>query len=305
MNMNWKRSQIWRIEMDFKKYYEDRQNLVNAFLEKRLEKKGISRVDEAMAYSLLAGGKRIRPIILMATADALGVRGYNFLPVACGLEMIHTYSLIHDDLPCMDDDEYRRGRLTNHKVYGEAIALLAGDALLTLAFEVMLEQKNAPAEVLVETVREVAMCAGNFGMVGGQVIDLDSEDKQISEEELRKLHAGKTGALFIAAVRSGARLAGATNEELLALTKFADLLGLAFQITDDILDVEGDAEQMGKAAHSDEKKHKSTYVTLYTLEGAKALAQKTVDEALNCLEIFGENADALREITKMMCGRKS
>ena len=277
--------------MDFNKYYEDRQKLVNTFLEKRLEKKGISRVDEAMAYSLLAGGKRIRPIILMATADALGVSGYNFL--------------IHDDLPCMDDDEYRRGRLTNHKVFGEALALLAGDALLTLAFEVMLEQKNVPAEALIETVREVAMCAGNFGMVGGQVIDLDSEGRQISEEELRKLHAGKTGALFIAAVRSGARLSGAASDELLALTKFADLLGLAFQITDDILDVEGDAAQMGKAAHSDEKKHKSTYVTLYTLEGAKALAQKTVDEALGCLEMFGENAEALREITKMMCGRKS
>ena len=175
---------------------------------------------------------------------------------------------------------------------------MAGDALLTLAFEVMLEQKNVPAEALVETVREVAMCAGNFGMVGGQVIDLDSEGRQISEEELRKLHAGKTGALFIAAVRSGARLSGAASDELLALTKFADLLGLAFQITDDILDVEGDAAQMGKAAHSDEKKHKSTYVTLYTLEGAKALAQKTVDEALGCLEMFGENAEALREITK-------
>ena len=195
--------------------------------------------------------------------------------------------------------------MTNHKVFGEALALLAGDALLTLAFEVMLEQKNVPAEVLVETVREVAMCAGNFGMVGGQVIDLDSEGRQISEEELRKLHAGKTGALFIAAVRSGARLSGAASDELIALTKFADLLGLAFQITDDILDVEGDAAQMGKAAHSDEKKHKSTYVTLYTLEGAKALAQKTVDEALGCLEMFGENAEALREITKMMCGRKS
>ena len=142
-------------------------------------------------------------------------------------------------------------------------------------------------------------------MVGGQVIDLDSEGRQISEEELRKLHAGKTGALFIAAVRSGARLSGAASDELLALTKFADLLGLAFQITDDILDVEGDAAQLGKAAHSDEKKHKSTYVTLYTLEGAKALAQKTVDEALGCLEMFGENAEALREITKMMCGRKS
>ena len=216
--MNWKHSQSWRIDMDFNKYYEDRQKLVNTFLEKRLEKKGISRVDEAMAYSLLAGGKRIRPIILMATADALGVSGYNFLPVACGLEMIHTYSLIHDDLPCMDDDEYRRGRLTNHKVFGEALALLAGDALLTLAFEVMLEQKNVPAEALIETVREVAMCAGNFGMVGGQVIDLDSEGRQISEEELRKLHAGKTGALFIAAVRSGARLSGAASDEPLALS---------------------------------------------------------------------------------------
>ncbi len=143
--------------MDFNKYYEDRQKLVNTFLEKRLEKKGISRVDEAMAYSLLAGGKRIRPIILMATADALGVSGYNFLPVACGLEMIHTYSLIHDDLPCMDDDEYRR-RFTNHKVFGEALALLAGDALLTLAFEVMLEQKNVSAEALIETARSGNVC---------------------------------------------------------------------------------------------------------------------------------------------------
>ena len=142
-----------------------------------MQKKGISRVDEAMAYSLFAGGKRIRPILLMATADAVGANGYNFLPVAAGLEMIHTYSLIHDDLPCMDDDDYRRGKYTNHKVFGEAMALLAGDGLLTLAFEVMLEQKNVPPEVLVEVVREVAMCAGNFGMVGGQALDLDAEGK--------------------------------------------------------------------------------------------------------------------------------
>ena len=145
--------------MDFEKYYSDRQKLINNFLEKRMQKKGISRVDEAMAYSLFAGGKRIRPILLMATADAVGANGYNFLPVAAGLEMIHTYSLIHDDLPCMDDDDYRRGKYTNHKVFGEAMALLAGDGLLTLAFEVMLEQKNVPPEVLVEVVREVAMCA--------------------------------------------------------------------------------------------------------------------------------------------------
>ncbi len=291
--------------MDFTTYYNNQKKLIDSFLENRLAKKGISKVDDAMAYSLLAGGKRIRPVLLMATAEALGVKGYNYLPVACGLEMIHTYSLIHDDLPCMDDDDYRRGRLTNHKVFGEAMAVLAGDGLLTLAFEVMLEQKNVDARVLVETVREMAMCAGNFGMVGGQGLDLENEGKTISAEELRKMHAGKTGALFIAAVRGGAHLAGANEQELLALTKFADLLGLAFQITDDILDVEGTAEDLGKPVGSDEKNNKSTYVSLYGLEAAKALAEKTVAEALECLEMFRENAEALREITRLMCSRKN
>ncbi len=291
--------------MDFTTYYNNQKKLIDSFLENRLAKKGISKVDDAMAYSLLAGGKRIRPVLLMATAEALGVKGYNYLPVACGLEMIHTYSLIHDDLPCMDDDDYRRGRLTNHKVFGEAMAVLAGDGLLTLAFEVMLEQKNVDPRVLIETVREMAMCAGNFGMVGGQGLDLENEGKSISAEELRKMHAGKTGALFIAAVRGGAHLAGANEQELLALTKFADLLGLAFQITDDILDVEGTTEDLGKPAGSDEKNHKSTYVSLYGLEAAKALAEKTVAEALDCLEMFGENAEALREITRLMCSRKN
>ncbi len=290
--------------MDIKTYYANQQKLVENFLKNRIAKKGISRVDDAMEYSLMAGGKRIRPILLMATAEAVGSKGYNYLPVACGLEMIHTYSLIHDDLPCMDNDDYRRGRLTNHKVYGEAMAVLAGDGLLTLAFEVMLEQKNVDPKVLVEVVREMAMCAGNFGMVGGQGLDLDAEGKQISAEELRKLHAGKTGALFIAAIRGGAHLAGATDEQLLALTKFADLLGLAFQITDDILDVESTTEELGKPVGSDEKNHKSTYVSLYGLQAAHELAQKTVDEALACLDSFGENAEALREITKMMTNRK-
>ena len=174
-----------------------------------------------------------------------------------------------------------------------------------MSFEVMLEQKNVEPAVLIEVVREMAMCAGNYGMVGGQGLDLEAEGKEISSEELRKLHAGKTGALFIGAVRGGAHLAGATDEQLLALTKFADLLGLAFQITDDILDVEGDAEAMGKPVGSDAKNQKSTYVSLYSLEGAKALAAKTVDEALQCLEIFGDKADALREITKLMCNRKN
>ena len=291
--------------MEFKEYYDNQRKLVENFLKNRIAKKGISKVDDAMEYSLLAGGKRIRPILLMATAEALGKKGYNYLPVACGLEMIHTYSLIHDDLPCMDNDDYRRGRLTNHKVFGEAMAVLAGDGLLTLAFEVMLEQKGVAPEALINTVREVAMCAGNFGMVGGQGLDLEYEGKQITQEQLRTLHAGKTGALFIAAIRGGAQLAGADSEQLKALTRFADLLGLAFQITDDILDVTGTQEELGKPIGSDEKNHKSTYVSLYGLEGAQALAEKTVAEALACLEMFGEQAFALRAITKLMCKRRS
>lgn len=291
--------------MDLKKYMDDRKLLVNTFLEKRTSKKGISRVDDAMIYSLLAGGKRLRPMLLMAAADAVGGNGYNYLSVACGLEMIHTYSLIHDDLPIMDNDDYRRGRLTNHKVYGEALALLAGDGLLTLAFEVMLEQKNVSPDLLIETIKEVAMCAGNYGMVGGQVLDLDSEGQQITQEEMRTLHEAKTGALFIAAIRSGARMAGAKPEELLAMTHFAELFGLAFQITDDIMDVESTQEEMGKAAGSDAKLKKATYVTLYTMEGAKALAAKTLEEALECLEVFGAKAEPLREMTRMLYNRKN
>lgn len=290
---------------DFNAYYEKQQKLVENYLTQRTAKKGISKVDDAMIYSLMAGGKRLRPILLMATAEALGKKGYNYLPVACGLEMIHTYSLIHDDLPCMDNDDYRRGRLTNHKVYGEAMALLAGDGLLTLAFEVMLEQRNTDPVALINTVREVAMCAGNFGMVGGQALDMEYEGKAITAEELRKLHAGKTGALFVAAIRGGAQLAGATDQQLLALTKFADLLGLAFQITDDILDVTGTQEELGKPVGSDEKNHKSTYVSLYGLEASQALAEKTITEALAVLDEFGPSADPLREIAKLMCNRRS
>ena len=263
------------------------------------------RVVEAMRYSVLAGGKALRPFLVMQCANLFGVERAKALRVAVALEMVHCYSLIHDDLPAMDNDDYRRGRLTNHKVYGEAMAVLAGDGLLTLAFEVMLEQKNVEPKALIETVREMAMCAGNFGMVGGQGLDLEFEGKEITPEQLRKLHAGKTGALFIAAIRGGAHLAGATDEQLLALTKFADLLGLAFQITDDILDVEGTTEELGKQVGSDEKNHKSTYVSLYGLAAAHELAEKTINEALECLNMFGENAEPLRQIAKMMTKRKN
>ena len=280
--------------MDFQQYYESRKKLVNNFLEKRMEKRGISNVDDAMKYSLLAGGKRLRPILLMATAEAVGANGYDFLPAACGLEMIHTYSLIHDDLPC-----------TNHKVFGEAMAVLAGDGLLTLAFEVMLEQRNVKPSTLVEVVHETAMCAGNFGMVGGQALDLDAENRQISAKELKTLHEGKTGAMFIAAVRGGAHLAGATDEQLLALTHFAELIGLAFQIEDDILDVTSTEEELGKPIGSDEKNNKSTYVSLFGLETARKMADDTTKEALACLDSFGEKAEPLREIAKLMTNRKN
>ena len=286
--------------MNFQEKYDGYKKLIDNFLIERTKKKGISQVDEAMCYSLNAAGKRLRPILLMATADTLGKKGYNFLPVAASLEMIHTYSLIHDDLPCMDDDDLRRGRPTCHKVYGEAMAVLAGDGLLTLAFEVMLEQKNVPADVLVAVAREIAMCAGNFGMVGGQALDLAAEGKTLTEKEMRTLHSGKTGALFIAAVRSGARLAGAKDSELLALTKFADLFGLAFQIRDDILDVISTQEELGKPIGSDAKNNKCTYVSLYGLEGAKGLLERTLEEALLCLNMFGGRSELLCWIAKML-----
>ena len=257
-----------------------------------------------MAYSLMAGGKRLRPILLMAAADAVGVDGTRFLPVACALEMIHTYSLIHDDLPAMDNDELRRGKPTNHVVYGEGTAILAGDALLTLAFTVILRQKDVSAEALLRVVDEISRAAGAEGMVGGQMLDLEAENRQISIDELRRVHMGKTGALFRAALRSGAILAGAAEDQLEALTAYANHFGLAFQITDDILDVIGTAEEIGKPVGSDEKNHKSTYVSLTSLEDAQDLAHRTVQEAESDLYIFGERAAFLRELVGYLVNRK-
>ena len=263
----------------------------------------VPRLAESMEYSLMAGGKRLRPILVMAAADAVGARGTDFVQAACGIEMIHNYSLIHDDLPAMDNDDYRRGKLTNHKVFGEALAILAGDALLTQAFEVILRQQGVPAQVLLEVLREMSIAAGPNGMVGGQVIDMLSEGKRISMEELRKMHMGKTGALFRAAIRSGAILGGASEAQLAALTTYADCFGLAFQITDDILDVVGDEAVIGKPVGSDERNEKSTYVTLTSLDEAKKLAADTVQQALEALEIFGDEAKFLRDLVKMLLER--
>lgn len=289
----------------FKNLWKKRVELVEKNLIVELKKNPAleEKLAKAMEYSLMAGGKRLRPILLMAAADAVNNSGEKFLTVATSIEMIHTYSLIHDDLPAMDNDDYRRGKLTNHKVFGEATAILAGDALLTLAFEVMTRQENISPEILLQVVKEMSTAAGQSGMVGGQSIDIESEGKKINLDTLRKMHLGKTGALFKAAIRSGAILAGANPQQLDALTIYAEKFGLAFQITDDILDVVGDEKNLGKPIGSDAKNNKSTYVTLTSLEEARNLAQKAVDDAVDALKIFGAEADFLRELVKYLIGR--
>lgn len=260
---------------------------------------------EAMHYSLFAGGKRLRPILLMAAADAVGGKGINYLTIACGLEMIHTYSLIHDDLPAMDNDDYRRGKLTNHKVYGEGMALLAGDGLLTAAFEAMLSQPEVEPSALIRVVREIANAAGPHGMVGGQAVDLLSEGKILDHKTVKFMHQAKTGALFKAAIRAGAILAGAEEGKITALTRYAECFGLAFQITDDILDVIGSQDKIGKPVGSDIRNQKATYVTLYSLEEAQKMAKRVCDEALNVLNDFGEEADVLRHFVQYLLVRES
>ena len=291
---------------EMKELWQSRRTLVERALQAELDRTDIldDKLRASMAYSLMAGGKRLRPILLMAAADAVGADGTKFITAACALEMIHTYSLIHDDLPAMDNDDYRRGKLTNHKAYEEGTAILAGDALLTLAFTVILRQQVVPAERLLRVVDEMSRAAGAEGMVGGQMLDLEAENRRISMEELRRIHMGKTGALFRAALRSGAILAGASEQQLAALTAYADHFGLAFQITDDILDVVGTAEDIGKPVGSDEKNHKSTYVTLTSLDEAQSLARQTVESAVDALHIFGDEAAFLRELVLYLIRRK-
>lgn len=288
-----------------KSYMQRKMDLINQQLnEIYTENMALNKdLAKAMNYSLMAGGKRLRPILIMAAADALGVDGEKFLRLSTSIEFIHTYSLIHDDLPAMDNDDYRRGKFTNHKVFGEALAILAGDALLTMAFEIIATDKNVDAETKVKIIAEMSKAAGAEGMVGGQVIDMQSENKKIDIQTLKKMHAAKTGALFCAAIRSGAILAGADEKQLANLTEYARQFGLAFQITDDILDVVGDEKTIGKPVGSDEKNHKSTYVTLGSLGSAKALAQEAVDKAKASLVDFGENAEFLRALVDYLITR--
>lgn len=293
--------------LDFKSYCQEKIQIVDEFLANCLNTGSISQVEEAMSYSLMAGGKRLRPLLLMAAADTVGANGNKFVKAAAALEMIHTYSLIHDDLPAMDNDDYRRGKLTNHKVFGEDIAILAGDALLTMAFECVAAQQDAEPAVLIAVIGDIARYAGREGMVGGQVIDTQAENTNspLSYEQLKVMHGAKTGALFKAAICSGAKLAGANQQELQALEEFAAAYGLVFQITDDILDVEGSFEELGKPIGSDVRNNKVTYVSKYGLEGAKKLAKDIADEAKNKNAMFGERAQLLNAFMDQLLTRKS
>ena len=290
---------------EMKTQWNERRELVESELPKQLRQSGKpldETLTESMEYRLMAGGKRLRPILLMAAADAAGAKGEGFLASACAIEMIHTYSLIHDDLPAMDNDDYRRGKLTNHRIYGAGIATLAGDALLTLAFEVMTREDVSP-EIKLAVIQEMSAAAGPQGMVGGQAVDLESEGKRIPLEKLREMHLGKTGALFKAAIRSGAILAKADEKTLAALTDYALAFGLAFQITDDILDVVGDEATIGKPVGSDERNNKSTYVTLTSLEEARRLAREAVDDGLKAIAPLGDKAKFLGALLEYLISR--
>ena len=255
---------------------------------------------EAMRYSLLAGGKRLRPVMVLAFCELCGGNAENALPFAAALEMVHTYSLIHDDLPCMDNDDYRRGKPTNHRVYGEATAVLAGDALLTAAFG-QLASAKLPAERIVEAVRVLSLCAGEMGMVGGQVLDMDAETRICTEQEVIDIQSRKTGALISAACQLGVIAAGGTSKQQTAAAQYADSLGLAFQIQDDILDVIGDAGKLGKATGVD--KNKNTFVRLYGVETCMEMVAQETEKAVHALDSF-DNADFLIGLARELVHRE-
>jgi geranylgeranyl diphosphate synthase type II len=291
--------------MEIKEYLREKKVLVDTFLSDYFTGKARPAVlAEAMNYSLQAGGKRIRPILCLAACEACGCSAAAIVPYASALEMIHTYSLIHDDLPAMDNDDLRRGKPTSHKVYGEAVAILAGDALLTEAFSILSEPSSfIKAEAQLAAVRELSAASGMKGMVAGQVQDMLSENAEPDEETLRFIHRHKTAALLSASVRTGAILAGARAGVFEAISVYGERIGLAFQVIDDILDIVGETEVIGKPKGSDERKKKLTYPRLYGIEKSRAIAEGLVAEAIESLRCFGPEADPLRGIASYLVSR--
>jgi len=297
--------------MDIQRYLQEKKEKVDAALEKYLPRKEdlTLNLHKAMQHSLFAGGKRIRPILSIASFEAVGGTGERILPFACALEMIHTYSLIHDDLPAIDNDDYRRGKPTCHKVFGEAIALLAGDGLLTEAFSLMArrpEKEQSPGDdaLAIDLINEVGVAAGVLGMVGGQVVDIESEGKAVDLPTVQYIHTHKTGAMILASVRVGARLGGAKEPLLKALTRYGENLGLAFQVADDVLNVEGKAALMGKQTGTDLFKGKATYPSVLGVEESKKRSKELVEIAVDALKQLGPQADPLREIAGFIIARE-
>jgi len=298
------------VSFDLDAYLAARRRAVDEALERHLPPVTAMPpvVHDAMRYSVFAGGKRLRPILVIASAEAVGGRMADVMPTACCFELIHTYSLIHDDLPAMDDDDFRRGRPTSHKAFGEAIAILAGDALLTQALGLVALNAGlgkGPLEGFPRVLAEITEAAGTPGMIGGQVVDLQSEGKTVSAETLEYIHTHKTGALIRAAVRVGAILGGAGERELVDLTRYGERIGLAFQIVDDVLDLEGSLATLGKTPGSDRRKQKTTYLGVYGRDRSWARAHELVDEARTALAALGSGAEPLRALAEFVVSRRA
>jgi geranylgeranyl diphosphate synthase type II len=283
----------------FDAYLKSRLGAVESALKRCVPHDEPKRLHDAMRYSLMAGGKRLRPLLVLAAAEACGGRAKRVMPAACAFECLHTYSLIHDDLPAMDDDDLRRGKPTSHKAFDEATAILAGDALLTLAFELIAGCGPRSSEA----VLAFAEASGRKGMVGGQMADIEAEGKKTSAAQLKFIHSGKTGALITGAIECGAILTGASAAKRLALRQFGRHIGLAFQVSDDILNVEGDAVKLGKSTGSDAGKGKATYPSLFGLEKSKQIARKEWRAALACLKPFGKKAEPLAALARFVIER--
>ena len=292
--------------MDLKRYLKARQQEVDRALDRFLPKESTrpSTIHKAMRYSLFAGGKRLRPILCLAAAESCGGLTSSAIPLACAVECIHTYSLIHDDLPSMDNDDFRRGRPTCHKVFGDAIAVLAGDALLTIAFEIAAEAEAWPRYDLRAIFRELAVAAGSQRLIAGQVADLEGEGKRINRVQLRYIHENKTSALLRTSIRLGAMSANATPTQLSALSDFGFALGLAFQVIDDILDVTQTSEKLGKSAGKDAAAHKATYPSVLGLEKSRAEAGRLTRQAHDALSPLGKRADTLHVLANYLLERE-
>ena len=292
--------------MELKRYLIARQKEVDRALDRFLPKASTppATIHKAMRYSLFAGGKRLRPILCLAAAEACGGKIGAALPLACAIECIHTYSLVHDDLPSMDNDDLRRGRATCHKVFGDGIAILAGDALLTIAFEITAQSQATKRYDLREIFREIATAAGSQKLIAGQVADLEAEGRRINRAQLRYIHENKTAALLTASVRLGAMAANASAKQLAAITAFGCALGLAFQVIDDILDVTQTSEKLGKSAGKDVAAKKATYPAVIGLEKSRAEARRLTSDAHRALKSLGENATVLRALADYLLQRE-